>query len=284
MSRSATLSLAIAGVMFAACGSTTAAQPSPTPTRAQLETITSGGQQRNYYVLRPPNKTGRLPLVVALHGSTQSPQGLEFRTKLDAEAVAAGFAVVYPRGISLEWNSGGDQQAANVDDVGFIRAVIDHMVATSQADPKHVFVTGISSGAEMAHRVACELSDRVAAVASVSGDLGIAACNPTQPVSIVEIHGTLDPFVPMEGDPLQNLPPTMSTMNRWVQIDGCAPAPTVSQDGIATTTAWSGCRGGTTVVLVAITGAGHTFWLEPISGQPDINQLIWNFFSRAPAR
>jgi polyhydroxybutyrate depolymerase len=281
---STTLGLSIAAVMFAACGSTTNAQPSPTPIRAQMEKITSGGQQRTYYVLHPPNKKGRLPLVVALHGSTQSPQGLEFEANLDGEAIAAGFVVVYPEGIGFEWNTGNDPQATNVDDVGFVRAVIDHMVATGQADPKHVFATGISSGAEMSHRLACELSDRIAAVASVSGDLGVAVCSPTQPISILEIHGTADPFVPIAGDPSNNFPPTMTTMHRWVQIDGCAPVPAVNQSGIATMTAWSGCHGGVTVVLVTIAGAGHTFWLDPISGQPDINQMIWNFLSRAPDR
>ena len=282
------LSVAFAAILIEACASSTAATPSPTPTGAQRETLTVGAQARNYYVLRPPNQRGRLPLVVALHGSTQPPRGLELKTKLDDEAAAAGFVVAYPEGISRSWNSsdsGGDAQLLNVDDVGFIRQLIDHMVRTAQIDPKRVFVTGISSGGEMSHRLACELSDRVAAVASVSGDLGIAACNPAQPVSVLEIHGTADPYVPIEGDPSQNLPPTMSTMRRWAQIDGCASGPTVEESGITKTTTWGGCRNGTTVALVAITGAGHTFWLEPpIPGQPNINEVIWNFFNHAPPR
>jgi polyhydroxybutyrate depolymerase len=192
---------------------------------------------------------------------------------------------VYPEGISRSWNSsdsGGDARLLNVDDVGFIRQLIDLMVNTGQVDPRRVFATGISSGGEMSHRLACELSDRVTAVASVSGNLGIAACNPALPVSVLEIHGTADVYAPMEGDASQNLPPTMSTMRRWAQIDGCASEPTMSQSGITATTTWGACRDGTTVVLVVIAGAGHTFWLDPVTGQPDINQLIWNFFSHAP--
>lgn len=281
------LTVAIAALLLGACASSTGSAPSPTPSGAQRESLRIGGLERNYYVLHPPNRKGRLPLVLALHGYTQPPQGLEFETKLDDEAAAAGFVVVYPEGISRSWNSsdsGGDAHLPNVDDVGFIRQLIDLMVSTAQVDPKRVFVTGISSGGEMSHRLACELSDRVAAVASVSGDLGIASCSPARPVSVLEIHGTADPFVPIQGDPTQNLPPTISTMSRWAQIVGCASDPTMNESGITTTTTWKGCRGGTTVVLVAITGAGHTFWLERNPGQPDIDQLIWGFFSHAPLR
>lgn len=281
------LTVAIAALLLGACASSTGSAPSPTPSGAQRESLRIGGLERNYYVLHPPNRKGRLPLVLALHGYTQPPQGLEFETKLDDEAAAAGFVVVYPEGISRSWNSsdsGGDAHLPNVDDVGFIRQLIDLMVSTAQVDPKRVFVTGISTGGEMSHRLACELSDRVAAVASVSGDLGIASCSPARPVSVLEIHGTADPFVPIQGDPTQNLPPTISTMSRWAQIVGCASDPTMNESGITTTTTWKSCRGGTTVVLVAITGAGHTFWLERNPGQPDIDQLIWGFFSHAPLR
>jgi polyhydroxybutyrate depolymerase len=244
--------------------------------------------QRVYYILRPANRHGRLPMVLALHGSTQPPPGLEFRTKLDAEALTSGFVVVYPEGIGLSWNSsdsGGDNHDPTIDDVGFIRQLIDKLVSKENVDPTRVFVTGISSGGEMAHRLACELADRVTAVASVSGDLGLAICNPVRPISVLEIHGTLDPFAPMEGDPLNNIPPTLSTMQRWVQINGCGADPTVSTSGVAMTTTWGACRAGTDVVLVTIAGAGHTFWLDGIpGGLPNINELIWGFFSRAPAR
>lgn len=277
--------LAIAALLLAACASSSGSAPSPTPSGAQHQTLKIGGVERSYYVLHPPNRKGRLPLVLAFHGTTQSPQELEFETKLDGEAASAGFVVVYPEGISRSWNSsdsGGDLRLLNVDDVGFIRQLIDLMVSTPQVDPKRVFVIGISSGGEMSHRLACELADRVVAVASVSGDLGVAACNPARPVSVLEIHGTADPYVPIEGDPSQNLAPTMSTMRHWAQIDSCAPDPTVKESGITKTTTWDGCRDGTTVVLVAIQGAGHTFWLDR-NPQPDINQLIWNFLSHAPA-
>jgi len=90
--------------------------------------------------------------------------------------------------------------------------------------------------------------------------------------------------VQIQGDPSQNLPPTMSTMTRWAQIDGCASDPTVTVSGITTTTTWGGCRSGSIVVLAAITGAGHTFWLEGDPGQSLINKLIWDFFSHAPPR
>jgi len=77
------LHLAIATPLLGACMSSTGAAPLPTASGAQRETLKVGGQERNYYVLHPPDRKARLPLVLALHGYTQPPQGLEFATKLD---------------------------------------------------------------------------------------------------------------------------------------------------------------------------------------------------------
>jgi polyhydroxybutyrate depolymerase len=283
------LNLAIAALLLGACASSTDAARSPTPSGAQRETLNVGGQERNYYVLRPTSRKGRLPLVMALHGYTQSAQGLETKTKLDSDAVEAGFILVYPEGINRSWNAGnccGDAQSQNLDDVAFIKQVIDRLVNTGQVDPMGVFATGISNGGEMDYRLACELSDRVVAIASVAGDHGVAVCNPTRPVSVLEIHGTADTVVPIEGTYLgsRSVAPALSTMKRWAQIDGCTVGPTVTESGIIKTTSWSGCRDGTAVKLAAVNGAEHTFWLNPIPGQPEVNKFIWDFFSHVPAR
>jgi polyhydroxybutyrate depolymerase len=246
--------------------------------------------QRTYYVLYPVHRNGRLPLVLALHGYTQSADGLETATGLNAEADADGFVLAYPEGIRASWNAGGCcayAQAQNLDDVTFIKEVIDQLVSGGRVDPKRVFATGLSNGGMMVYRLACELSDRIAAIAAVSGALELETCSPARAVSILEMHGTDDSLVPLAGGTLSGLgtfPPTMSTMKRWVTIDGCTTGPAASKTDVTESTTWAGCRDSSTVVLVIVDGGGHTFWLDRLPAQLNVNKYIWNFFTSSPAR
>ena len=290
---SACLALAAAlALALTACGS--GSRPnvatSPTPGEPQPVTLHVGGLERTYYVLFPANRTGRLPLVLALHGYTQSVGGLETETRLNDEAAAGGFVLAYPAGINRSWNAGSccaDAQARNIDDVAFIKQIIDQLVNGGRVDPRRIFAIGISNGGMMAYRLACELSDRIAAIASVSGALQVDTCSPARAVSVLEMHGTEDSLVPIGGGSLPGLgtfPPTMSTMKRWVGIDGCTADPTVSNADIAETMTWTGCRDGSSVVLVIVNGGGHTFWLDRVPAQLNVNGYIWDFFSRVPVR
>jgi polyhydroxybutyrate depolymerase len=274
------------------CGSNSSPRvaSSPTPREPQAVTLHVGGLERTYYVLFPANRTGLVPLVLALHGYTQSVGGLETETRLNDEAAAVGFVLAYPAGINQSWNAGGccaDAEARNVDDVAFIKQVIDQLVRGGRVDPKRIFATGISNGGMMDYRLACELSDRIAAIASVSGALELDTCSPARTVSVLEMHGTDDSQVPLAGGTLSGLgtfPPTMSTMRRWVTIDRCTADPTVSKTDITETSTWTGCRDGSTVVLVVVNGGGHTFWLDHVPAQLNVNQYIWGFFSGLPSR
>jgi polyhydroxybutyrate depolymerase len=149
-----------------------------------------------------------------------------------------------------------------------------------------VFVTGMSNGAAMAQRVACELADRVTAVASVSGSLLVDPCLPSRPISVLEMHGTDDSVIPFLGgftSGLGEFPSTMSVMATWERVDGCADSPAVTRSGITTMSTWGGCRGHAVVVLDAITGGKHV-WFAPerVRGEPDATRTIWDFFSRVP--
>src|SRR5205807_4068995 len=135
-----------------------------------------------------------LPLVIAMHGYTQGAVELEAMTQLDAAAAKEAFAVIYPQGIGSSWNAGsccGVAQSQRIDDVEFMRQVIDKLVSEGDVDPKRVFATGFSNGGMMAHRLAGDLADKLAAVASVSGSL-VTPCRPSRPVSALEIHGIDD--------------------------------------------------------------------------------------------
>jgi polyhydroxybutyrate depolymerase len=275
-----------------ACGASVATRTlSPNPSAIQNATVTINGQVRSYTVYRPPSLDAKqlVPLVVAIHGYTVDSTEMETSSHFDDQAKQSGFIVVYPQGLNNSWNAGSCCGHNSSDDVGFIRVLIDRLISGGQVDPKRVFVTGMSNGGAMAHRLACELSDRIAAVASVSGALLTDACNPARPISVLEMHGTADSVVPFEGGFTANLghfPSTISFMTRWATLDGCASSPTVTQSGITQISTWSGCREGTRVVLEAVTGADHS-WFGPedaLPGEPNATEVVWDFFNHQPAR
>ncbi|HMP77414.1 MAG TPA: PHB depolymerase family esterase [Kiritimatiellia bacterium] len=176
-------------------------------------TIQHGGRERWFTVHVPasysPDKA--VPLVMNLHGGAGNPNQQRDDSRLDAVADANGFIVVYPAGTGrmsrerlLTWNIGeGDTYATkeNVDDIGFLRAVLDHVAANFAVDEKRIYVTGFSQGAFMCYRLACEMSDRIAAIAPVGGVMlgPESRCKPERPVSIIHFHGVKDPNVAYAG-------------------------------------------------------------------------------------
>jgi polyhydroxybutyrate depolymerase len=272
------------------CGATSPSaksSPSPSAHAIQVGNLTVAGLQRAYVVFRPRSLGSgqQAPLVIALHGYTVDSTWMETNTHFDDLAIRVGFVVVYPQGINNSWNAGTCCGHNHNDDEAFIKAVIDRLVGGGNIDARRVFVTGMSNGGAMAQRLACDLADRISAVASVSGSLLVDSCNPSRPISVMEMHGTADSLVPYEGGTtagLGSFPPTMAIMKRWASIDGC-PAPTSTQSAITTTYTWASCREGSSVVLEAIAGEDHT-WFSPanMSGEPDATQVAWDFFSHAP--
>jgi len=250
--------------------------------------MTVGGVQRAYVIVRPAavDPAHLAPLVVALHGYTLNSAWMESSTGFDQVAGRAGFVVVYPQGIKNSWNAGGCCGHNTGDDVGFISDLIDRLIGYGGVDRRRVFLTGMSNGAAMAQRVACELADRVTAVASVSGSLLVEPCVPSRPISVLEIHGTNDSVIPFLGgfkSGLGEFPSTMSVMETWERADGCADSPAVIRSGITTMSTWAGCRGGAVVALDAISGGNHV-WFGPKYGrdEPDATQAAWDFFNRVP--
>lgn len=273
-----------------ACGgSVTNRAPSLSPSAIQNATLTVNGEMRSYTVFTPPSLDPKQlhPLVVALHGYTVDSTWMEPNTHFEEQAKQGGFIVVYPQGLNNSWNAGSCCGNNRTDDVAFMRDLIDRLIGDGHVDPKRVFVTGMSNGGAMAQRLACDLADRIAAVASVSGSLLIASCSPSRAISVMEMHGTADSLVPYKGGSTPGLGhflPTMSIMQGWANLDGCATTPAVAQSGITTTYTWTGCRDGTGVVLEAIAGEDHT-WFAPenMPGEPDATQVTWNFLSHAPS-
>jgi polyhydroxybutyrate depolymerase len=229
-----------------------------------------GGVPRTYTVHVPPGLEQPAGLVLNLHGAGQTGADQAALTNYNAVADAHGFVVVYPNGVDLSWADGRgasipDRQG--VDDVGFLTALADRLVADYGIDPGRVFATGLSAGAFMSQRLACERADMFAAIAPVAGSLGAAySCSPSQPVSVFEVHGTADPVVPFNGGNMlgrggySDIVAPTEMAQRWRDIDGC-PAPVEDVTGSVRLFTSSGCADGTEVVFVQVDGGGHT-WLD----------------------
>jgi polyhydroxybutyrate depolymerase len=279
------------------------------------------GRSRTYHVYRPPTagREARLPLVLALHGGGGSGLSMDPLTggALSAEAARRGWLLVCPDGIAKGWNDGRlltsarDRARAGVDDVGFLSALIDRMIAREHADPSRVYVTGISNGGFMSMRLAIELSNRVAAAAAVAASLSkvLEHSRAVRPVAVLLFNGTADPLVPYDGGTISVLGrsrgevlSTPETVRWWAARDGCKGAPTVQRlpdrdpdDGTRVTVETNTpCAAGTEVVLYRVEGGGHTwpdgrqylptFVVGRITHDLDGTQAIFDFFARHTRR
>jgi polyhydroxybutyrate depolymerase len=225
--------------------------------------ISAGGRDRRYLLHVPTDydPTVPMPLVLAFHGFTASPEDMRDQSHYNDIGDQRGFIVAYPAGVLGSWNAGaccGAALTTMVDDLGFVEAVLDELEDTLCIDPHRVYASGFSNGGFLSHRLGCELSDRIAAIGVVSGQEAMASCTPSRPVPVVQVHGTSDPVVPYDGNPFLHFPATLSTIDGWAMRDGCASTTkTLSSDGDITCVGRDGCMGGSDVVLCTRAEGGH---------------------------
>jgi polyhydroxybutyrate depolymerase len=247
---------------------TLAAATTPTGTVTHGTIGPDGRSYRLYVPATLPD--GPVPLFIGLHGGTGWGDQFAFTNRIEGLAESNGFIVIHPDGVPQPntrgrvWNGGmccGIAARENVDDVAFIDAVIDQVESDHDIDERRVFAFGHSNGGIMSYRLACELSDRIVGIGVVAGTLGIDDCAPTQPVSIMHIHGTADQNLPIDGGigPKSiagvDFPPPRDGFATLAAADAC-PAPTTTVEG-AVTTESSPCTAGTAVAFVTIEGAEH---------------------------
>ncbi len=293
----------------------------PAEGMAQRASFKHDDLQRTFHIHTPSfyDKSVQLPLVIALHGrgGTGESMVLLSRKGLDRLADKDGFIVAYPDGIELNWNDGRMDEEANdrvhrenIDDVGFISALIDSMIKDYNADPKRVYITGISNGAIMSYRLACELSHKITAIAPVDGNIPqllFPDCFPAVPVSVLAINNVNDPLVPYEGGSIYgsirkiNLGKVLSvdeSIGFWVNRNQCSALPVVTEepdldpkDGTRVTRKdYIDCIDGTEVILYSVDGGGHTwpggfqympsFIVGKTSRDINANEVIWSFFKK----
>jgi len=273
--------------------------------------IAVAGVTRTYRLHLPRGmpRASVLPLVLVFHGGRSTAAAMERLTRFSLLADREHFIVVYPQGLSNHWNDGRDPDVvgarADVDDVQFVGAMTDELVREGLVDRKRVYATGLSNGGIFSHYLAARLSDRITAIAAVAGGLAyrfLPAFRPEAPVSVLILHGTEDPFVPIGGGEVRGrrgrLIPTRQAIESWVKANGCSGpakthdlADTDPSDGCRiTSTIWSGGRDGTDVIYDEVQGGGHT-WPGAAQSLPpmivgrtcrdlDATAAIWEFFKR----
>jgi polyhydroxybutyrate depolymerase len=289
-----------AAAALAACSSPVRAAPGNISGQMQI-----GGLTRTYLVHVPTGRAHPVALVLALHGGGGTGAGEERLTHYDDVAEANDFAVVYPDGIDRNWADGFDATRsgrAGIDDVGFLTALANSLVAQYGIDPGHVFATGMSNGGFMANRLGCDRAEVFAAIAPVAGTLDTdVPCQPSRPVSVMAVHGTSDPIVPFNGgamrasDGQREIVAAPDMAQRWRQLDDCPNTPTHSTlpDGVGANPTQRfdspGCAQGTEVVFYQVDGAGHTwpggeqylpkFVIGTTSQAFDASRAGWQFFT-----
>ncbi len=280
----------------------------PTPSGDTTHSLTFDGLQRSYLLHVPVSYDGSqpVPLVLDFHGGLGNASSQERVGGFNAAADENDFIVVYPNGTALlqdkllAWNGGtccGNAARRNVDDVGFVRAVVAQVESVYRIDPRRIYATGLSNGGIFANRLACDAPDLVAAIASVSGTLNYPSCDPKQPVSVIEFHGTADEHVPYQGGvgdkSLAGVPfaSVGATVDAWLKFDGCAATPQRESFSDIRHDTYSNCQPGVAVELYTIVGGKHAWpgsdgpaW--PGGDQPtqtiSATRLMWAFFMAHP--
>jgi polyhydroxybutyrate depolymerase len=262
-----------------------------------------------------------MPLLIVLHGGGGNGKSMVKLTNggFDRLSDKKGFIVVYPDGIDKHWNDGRNEAETgyetheeNTDDVGFISSLIDELIRKYTADPKRVYVTGMSNGAIMSYRLACELSGKIAAIAPVAGNIPenlIGHCKPSKPVAVLAINGDSDPLVPYNGGEVtgpfgkKKLGKVLSAHESvmfWVKNNGCSSIPLVTDepdidpdDGTRVQKQeYINGEKNSEVILYTIKGGGHTWpggyqylgkWIIGKTCRDIIaTDVIWEFFEKHP--
>jgi polyhydroxybutyrate depolymerase len=287
-----------------------------TPRDEAERTVRHGGRDRTY-VVHDFGRSGSAPVVVVLHGGGGNAANAIRMTGFDRIAAREGAIAVYPDGTAarervrmLTWNAGHCCAAAmdaDVDDVGFIAAIVDALIASGRADASRVYVTGMSNGAMMTHRIGRELSSRVAAIAPVVGAVFGDEAPPRGPVPAFVIVGAEDQVVPPAGGPLtvrlllgrrpaadRDAAPAIAQADYWARHNGCG-EPARSVTAAYAKTEWRTCRSAAPVVFVSVKDNGHA-WpggepgranAAPPTKAFDASEAMWAFFAaqrRTPTR
>jgi polyhydroxybutyrate depolymerase len=291
----------------------TAALPSPLEPGRLTITIASGGFERVVHIQIPEGykSDSKSPLVLLLHGAGGNGLAMLDRDGWAAKADKEGFVAVAPDGIPIQprspasfranpplWNYGQLKDRtprAAIDDVAFIRQLLDELKKKIPHDASRVFCSGHSNGGGMALRLAAELSQRFTAIGAVAGVLTLEVPKLKKPLPTLCILGTKDPLMPLAGGEIKmswgsrQLPPVADSLALWAKALGCKTEPTIvsDQDGLKKVE-YRSRSNGPTLSVIYIEGHGHHWpggqrtlpesMVGPITKTLDATDTIWKFF------
>jgi polyhydroxybutyrate depolymerase len=292
---------------------------SPAHEDVRSGSININGIKRTYLIHLPSSDFHKhLPIVFMLHGGKGDGSSVIKLTRGEFNRLSdqKGFIVVYPDCLGTQWNDGrneipvkGKRTKDLPDDTGFISALIDELIIKYNADPERIYSTGISNGAMMSYRLGCELSDKIAAIAPVAGNIPvnlIPRFKPGKPVAVLAINGDEDPLVPIEGGEVtgpfgkKKLGKVISaheSVMYWTRNNGCSSSAIITEsdpnpeDGTSIRKeVYPNKSNGKEVILYIIRGGGHTWpgglqylgkWvIGRTSKDLDATSIIWEFFEK----
>ncbi|HUS68865.1 MAG TPA: PHB depolymerase family esterase [Kofleriaceae bacterium] len=261
-------------------------------------TLMVGGVERRYQLHVPASYDPHqaTPVVLNFHGLGSNATQQKFFSRMIDKSDAEGFIAVHPDGTGTgrqSWNGAGCCDAAlanDVDDVGFVAAILDAVEKELCVDTRRVYATGMSNGGFMSHRLACDLSARITAIAPVAGVNAMGdSCKPARAVPMMQFHGTMDMLVPYDGMPQYGFPPVVKMFGDWAKRDACTdgtPKETFKKDD-TTCQSYTACGNGAEVILCTVDGGGHT-WpggipvasLGKTTDAISATDAMWTFFMR----
>ena len=259
------------------------------------ESIVHDDLVRDYIVHIPSSYDNKvpIPLVLCFHGYGGTASGISY-TNFNDVSDTANFIVVYPQGTLLKrkshWNVGGWTLDSKIDDVGFISSLLDSLSERYNINQSRIYSTGMSNGGYMSFLLACQLSDRIAAIASVTGSMTPQTynlCNPQRPIPVLQIHGTNDQKVPYKGNRKWSLS-INKVLEYWINHNNCDITPVemsfpdINNSNESNVHRLSWLNGDNSVITdhIIVNGGGHDWF--GVLGNMDINSTaeIWKFFSQ----
>lgn len=252
------------------------------PAIAQVNsTIQHNNITRNHITYVPqsyvPGTT--VPLVFVMHGFTQSASAIMSATGFNDLAEQEGFIVVYPNGVNNGWNTNSPfPGGSTADDVGYIGALRDTLIAQFTIDTTRIYACGFSAGGYMSHKLGCESPKCFAAIASVAGTINngaVNACAPQHTPGVLQIHGTSDAVVSYNGSIFSGLG-VPAVLDLWTSELACATPPTITAiSSSIQQQLYVPCNGNASVMHYRISGGGHVW---PTGSTFSATNAIWDFF------
>lgn len=266
-------------VIFTATALTACAQTSAKAAGLETGKIKVGGAERTYSIYIAPScvkATADCPILLGFHGGgVRGVSGKQFEKFGDWVTAAQRRKVilVFPDALNRNWNDGRAEVGNNVDDVGFVRALIAQVRRDNRgADRVRVYATGISNGGHLSYRLACEMPETITAIAPVAASLSVALtkrCAPATPVSILNILGEQDPISPYGGGKNKggrgSVTSAAETLAFWQKANGCMGDARVTINGTVTTRSFDRCNGQVQLRQLSIADGGHTWPGHPVA-------------------